>query len=67
MKVEIPFHRLPKEGSDDYNHLEFSFIKPSDVNVVGSYALRTFNSPCDIDMIVEIPLVSTVYFRQFLK
>lgn len=51
----MPFHRLPKKGTDEYDHLALEFQAPSSVNIIGSYAVKACLSPACADMIVEMP------------
>lgn len=56
-KARIPFPRPPPDSSAKY---QIGFLKPSSINVVGSYARKTAIQTGDcleIDLAISMPLV----------
>jgi U3 small nucleolar RNA-associated protein 22 len=54
-KIKIPFPAVPLQADSGY---QMVFAKPANVNVIGSYALRTVSkaaAPLEIDLLVTMP------------
>ncbi len=66
LKIVIPFPKPIPESSVSY---KFSYTKPSEINVVGSYVMKTMSKGEDVsavDMIVTLP-VSILQDKDYLN
>lgn len=58
-KIKVPFPE-PRPSSD--SQYKFKFVKPTSINVIGGYALKSIartKGKFNVDLAVEMPSVST--------